>query len=224
MDKSRAMHWFYYVGRFLARAILFLFTRFEVVGKENMPRHGPLLVVANHLHVADPPVVAVSVGRKTVFMAKEELFRHRLTGYFVDGFGAFPVYRGRFDRRAFDHITNWLGRDVALVMFPEGARSKKRELQPGYPGSALIACRFGSPILPVAITGTENIRGKLWWLRRPRIKITIGKPFHLAATNGKLTREERIGLTHSIMEHIAELLPEGYRGYYAEGNAGKNQN
>src|SRR5512134_2313143 len=90
----------YHIGRWAVRLFFFLFTRFEVRGRENVPRNGGVLVSANHLSLADPPVVGVSLGRATYFMAKEELFRSRLSGYFVSRFGAFPVHRGRLDREA----------------------------------------------------------------------------------------------------------------------------
>ena len=94
------MHWVYYAGIFVTRMILLLFTRWQVQGKKNIPARGPLLIVANHINLADPPVLGVSLGRKMVFMAKEELFRHRFTSYFIRNSGAFPVRRGGLDRKA----------------------------------------------------------------------------------------------------------------------------
>ena len=69
-------------------------------------------------------------------------------------------------------------------------------------------------VLPVAITGTEQIKGATWWLRRPRVTVNIGQPFRLASVNGKYTRAELTEHTDVIMEHIAELLPVEYRGNY----------
>ena len=213
------MPWFYYVGRLMVRVALFLLTRWQVKGRENIPTQGPLLVVANHINLADPPVVSVSLTRKAIFMAKEELFRSRFSAYFISGFGAFPVHRGRLDREAMRKADKVLADGLALVMFPEGMRSRGGQLRPAFSGSALIAWRSGAPILPVAITGTERIKGVGWLLRRPRITVNIGYPFHLPPVNGKLTRVELAELTNYIMGRIAELLPLEYRGnFVSQGN------
>jgi 1-acyl-sn-glycerol-3-phosphate acyltransferase len=208
------MPWFYYVGRVLVWVIVFLCTRTQIKGRENVPRHGPLLVASNHINMADPPLLAVSVGRVAIFMAKEELFRSRFSAYFVRSFGSFPVHRGQLDRQAIRDSEQVLARGQALVMFPEGMRSHVGQLRSGFPGAALIASRSGVPILPVGITGTENVWGKWWWLRRPRITVNIGVPFHLPPTNGRVTRAELAEHTELIMVRIAELLPPEYRGDY----------
>ncbi len=213
------MSWFYYAGRVMIRVLFTLLTRWRVRGKENIPRQGPLLVVANHLNLTDPPLVGASIRRKAVFMAKEELFRRRFSGYLLRGFGAFPVRRGQLDRRALNQAVQVLGQGQALVMFPEGMRSRGSRLRRAFPGSALIALRSGAPILPIGITGTEKIKGVAWLLRRPQITVNIGQPFHLPPASGKLTKAGLAGLTSDIMEHIAELLPPEYRGTYAgQGN------
>ena len=96
---GRRMPWFYYVARIMARMAFTILTRCEVRGRENIPARGPLLVVANHLNLVDPPLLGVSLNRKAMFMAKEELFRSRFSGYFIRGFGAFPVPRRAIARR-----------------------------------------------------------------------------------------------------------------------------
>jgi len=207
--------WFYYVGRIIVRTLFILLTRWQIKGRENVPSQGPLLIVANHLNLTDPPLLGVSLGRKVIFMAKEELFRSRFSAYFVSSFGSFPVHRGKLDRKAMRQSEQVLADSLALVMFPEATRSKSGQLQPAFPGSALIALRSGAPILPVGITGTEKIKGMAWILRRPRITVNIGHPFYLPPIGSKLTKEELAEHTDFIMERIAGVLPPEYRGNYA---------
>ncbi len=209
------MPWLLYnVARMLLRMLL-LFTRYRVRGRENIPSQGALLVVANHLGVADPPLLGLNLGQRVAFMAKQELFRSRFSSYFVRSFGAFPVERGKLDRQALRQADQVLAQGRALVMFPEGKRSKSVGLLPASRGSAMIALRSCVPILPVGITGTEKIEGLSWVLHRPQIAVNIGPPFYLPPVRSKLTKVELDELTESIMEHIAELLPPEYRGNYA---------
>ena len=211
----RILPWFYYVADVLLRMLFSLLTRWQVKGKENVPSQGPVLVVANHLNLTDPPLLAVSLGRKAIFMAKEELFRSRFAAYFVSGLGSFPVHRGKLDREAIRQSRQVLADGVALVMFPEASRSKNAQLQPAFPGSALIASHSGAPILPVGIAGTEKIKGMAWILRRPHITVNIGQPFYLPPARSKLTRARLAEHTDFIMQRIAELLPPQYRGNYS---------
>ena len=210
------MLWFYDVVRVMVRMLLLLFTDWQVRGRENTPSEGAVIVVANHINLTDPPILGVSLGRKTVFMAKKEIFRSRFLSYFLRGCGVFPVHRGRLDREAMRQASKVLTKGLALIVFPEGSRSKNTQLQPAFPGSALIALRNDVPILPVGIAGTEKIRGIAWLLRRPRVIVNIGHPFFLAPAGSKLTKVELAGLTDSMMARIAELLPLEYRGHYAE--------
>ena len=210
------IRWFYYVARFIVQMALRLFSRWQIRGRENVPDKGAILIVSNHLHLADPPLVSVSLKRKAIFMAKEELFRSKFTGYFISSFGAFPVHRGQLDRNALRQAERVLAEDLALVMFPEAARSKNAQLQQAFPGSALIALRNDVPVLPVAITGTERLKGFSWIFCRPTITITFGQPFYLPPVSRKISRTELNDSTDYIMRHIAKLLPEEYQGYYVK--------
>lgn len=209
------MHWIYYGGRFLTWLTLFLFTRWRVLGRENISDEGPLLVAANHLSLADPPIMGLSINRQAMFLAKEELFRSPVPRYIVRNYGAFPIKRGGMNRDALRFAEQWFGRGKALIVFPEGRRAMEAQMVDAFSGSALIAVRNGVPILPVGIYGTEKMTGRTWWLRRPVITVNIGRPFNLPSVNGKVTKEQLAAFTHTIMGRIAELLPEEYRGQYS---------
>ena len=218
------MPWFYYVVKIILRMSFSLLTSYQVKGKENIPSQGPLLVVANHINLSDPPLLGISLNRKVMFMAKEELFRRRFLGYLIRSFGAFPVYRRQTDRQAIRQAKQFLAKGLVLAIFPEGKRSPNTQLQPALSGSALIARHSGAPILPVGIIGTERIKGVAWLLHRPRVTVNIGHPFYLPPANGKLTKDELARLTSYIMECISELLPQEYQGNYSRKEAANHEN
>ncbi len=195
--------------------MLLLLVRCQIRGRDNVPSQGALIVVANHLNFVDPPLVGSILSRRAVFMAKEELFRSRIVGYIMGALGAFPVSKGHLDRRALRRAVQVLADGQALVIFPEGMRSRGRRLKPAFPGAALIALRSGAPIIPIGITGTEKMKGLSWLWQRPEITVNIGKAFTLPPINGKLTKAELAKLTDVIMVRIAELIPPKYRGHYA---------
>lgn len=205
----------YRISRLIVAILLLLFTRRRVRGRDNIPKQGPLIAVANHLSFIDPPLVASILGRRAVFMAKEELFRSRITGYLMGSLGAFPVNKGQPDRRALHRAMQVLADEQALAIFPEGMRSKSGRLGLAFPGAALISLRSGAPLVPIGISGTERIRGLSWLWHRPVITVTIGKAFTLPPISGKLNKDELSRLTDVIMVRIAELLPPEYRGGYA---------
>jgi len=203
----------YYLGTIIVKFLLILFTRWQVKGRENVPARGPLVVVANHLSLVDPPLLIVSIPRHVIFMAKEEAFRSPILGPIVRVGRAFPVQRERLDREALRQAQQLLGQGQVLGMFPEGKRSIKAEMQWAYHGTSLVAIRNGVPILPVGITGTEKL-SLLGLLRRPEITVNIGKPLNMPPVDGNLTKTQLDLATNLIMIRIAELLPQSYRGNY----------
>ena len=210
---------FYKVSYIVLRAVFKLITRWEIYGQENLPQNGPLIVVANHLSVIDPPLLGASLTRQITFMAKEELFRSR-GKLLYRNLGGFPVQRNKLDRKAIRRAIAVLKSGCVLGMFPEGKRSANHRLGNSELGAAFIAARSGSPILPVGITGTENIKGFGSILRRPRITVTIGQPFSLKFDiNDKPSKSQLMQASTTIMGHIAESLPQSYRGIYGHHNS-----
>jgi 1-acyl-sn-glycerol-3-phosphate acyltransferase len=125
------------------------------------------------------------------------------------------VHRGRPDRRAIRAALDGLAEGRMVGIAPEGRQSVIHGLEEGNEGAAFLAMKSGVPILPIAMTGTENenIYGRKWW-RRARVTLSVGKPFQL---QGHADRQEmmREG-TRQIMESLASLLPETYQGRYRE--------
>ncbi len=211
--------WHFHAARGFFTGALWLLAGFRVTGVRNVPRSGPLIVVSNHLHNLDPLVVAVAIPRPVHFMAKVELFRVPVLGPLIRFVGAFPIERGQADRKAIRQAEETLAQGIALGIFPEGTRSVTAAMSKPLAGGALIALRSGAPILPVAVTGTEHLPfngGKAPKRRfRRAVRVTIGEPFTVARTvvGQRVTSE---AATDLMMRRVADLLPEGYRGIYAD--------
>jgi 1-acyl-sn-glycerol-3-phosphate acyltransferase len=205
------------------------FLDLTIIGLENVPPRGPFLFVANHLHNADPILLEIALKRPVHFMAKKELFRNRILGWLIRRFGTFPVDRGRPDRAAIRHAEALLAHGVAVGMFPEGTRSTTGALQRAFPGAGLIAVRTQVPIVPAAITGTEQLSWRRprvqdgqddanGRVRRPRVTIRFGEPVTLEPPDN----DSRLGAaaaTELMMQEIVKLLPAQYRGVYGSETA-----
>ena len=193
--------------------------KLEVVGRENIPREGGLILASNHLNNADPPAVALAIQpRYPMYMAKREMIGWPILGPAFRTFGAFPVRRGEADLSALRAAGELVRDGALLVMFPEGTRSRTGGLTRGHPGTAMIALRTGAPILPVAVTGTEGVVWP-WIFLKPysikHVRVVIGEPFRLPPVE-RVTSEATAQATDLIMRRIAALLPPQYRGVYAD--------
>ena len=207
---------YYHVGTELARVGMKLFARVDRRGRENVPRHGPLIVVANHMGNSDIPLVTSTVGRYVFFMAKDDLFRGPVRNHVLRGLGAFPLKRNGNDPEALLWAMRQLDRDRCVGLFPEGGRSLDCEMHKASSGIAYLALKSQAPILPVAVWGSEKIR-PLWrtLFAFCHFSVRVGQPFTLPQIEGKVSRAVLDHLTDNIMGRIAIMLPEQYRGYYS---------
>ena len=203
-----------------------IFLSWEVKGKDNVPSSGPLIIIANHIHLLDPFLLVFSLPRWISFMAKEELFRSPFLRPLLHWAQAFPVHRQgttKDKQQALKQAKDILDQGLVLGMFPEGKRSREGKLMMGKSGSAVMALRMGVPLLPVGIIGTDKIKGISWLWRRPRIIINIGQPFKLPSADGKLNKSQMKLLTDSMMGKIAALLPSEYQGVYLGTQSSQNE-
>ena len=205
----------------LARVVSRCVTRIRVEGLENVPRSGPLIIVANHLSNADPPLVfgylTPALGRRMHILAKEALFVGPL-GTFLRSQGITPVKSGGSDIEAYRTAAAVLDRGDVLTIFPEGTRSYTGQLGEPRPGVAMLATRTGVPILPVGISGTDRFLGRGRRLPRvgSRIIVRVGKPFTVELDKSKRRRAALDAVTDRIMRSIATLTEARHRGPYGE--------
>jgi 1-acyl-sn-glycerol-3-phosphate acyltransferase len=202
--------------RFLTRT--YLVGLFSVVGTENVPRHGPLIICPNHSATLDPPMVPAFAPRADTWsMAKSEYFRNAVLAFIFGAYHAFPVVRHTADRAALRRSFDLLKAGRALIIYPEGTRVESGVLARPEPGAGFIAQKAGCPVVPVALTGTREClpRGAKW-PRRTRVTVKFGKAFTVATKRPDGTRVTHEEASDAIMVAIAELLPPERRGEFSD--------
>jgi 1-acyl-sn-glycerol-3-phosphate acyltransferase len=177
--------------------------RMEIAGAERIPEDGPCILVANHESVIDPFVLGLATPRIVRFMAKAELWRSATVRAVMEGFGAFPVDRGRGDFDAFGRAGRLLSDGEILGIFGQGTCLPVRR-RPFMRGAARLALETGSPLVPVALVGTEQaVRPHRLRLGLPRIRILVGGPFEVATERPTVAAARE--LTRQLEDAIADL-------------------
>ena len=175
-----------------------------------------MIIVSNHLSNLDPPIVASLAPSAPAFLAKKELFIFPLN-LFLLPYGAYPLDRSRADMKALGWARQQLESGRPVLLFPEGTRSRGQGLLKAKAGAALLAVESGAPVVPVAIAGSEKHQSLLrLFAPTGNLDIKIGRPFVVKAEHRSPERRVLVGVTGEIMDRIARLLPEGYRGVYSK--------
>ncbi|MGH7360117.1 MAG: lysophospholipid acyltransferase family protein [Candidatus Methylomirabilales bacterium] len=195
----------YTLVRALALLALKVLCRLEVAGREHVPERGAVILAANHVSNVDPVVVGCAIRRKLHYMAKEELFRNPVFGWFLRRIQLFPISRSQADPSAFKRSLALLRKGEALLIFPEGTRGDGRHLLPGKAGAGMLALRSGSPVVPIYLEGTAAVMPRGARLPSPgAIRVWIGPPL-VSRETAREGREFYSALSQEIMEAIARL-------------------
>lgn len=142
---------FYAGGRLLCAIAFRLVWRRRVVGVENVPAEGGVILAANHASLADPPLVGSSLSRRVFFMAKQELFEALGFGWLIKQLNAFPIRRVERDMGAFRMAQRILVAGETLILFPEGTRQKGGKLGRARPGVGMLALKTDCRVVPVYV-------------------------------------------------------------------------
>ena len=201
------------------RGVFNILGRVKVVGRENIPYGNPYVVAMNHVSIFDPPLVGAFWPEQLEIIGAADVFDKPGQGQVLKIYGVIPVHRGDYDRALLTKIVRIIKSGLPLLIAPEGGRSHVPAMRRAKTGIAYMIEQTGVPVMPVGLVGTTED----FWQRakrgeRPQLEMRIGKPITLPEITVKGTErhEARQYNADLVMRHLAGLLPEAYRGVYAE--------
>jgi len=204
--------------RWLIRFVINLIAHVEIQGYENIPAQGGFVIATNHLGRLDVALLFYALEGDFILPVAEKYEHHWLYGPIGNAMGAIWLDRFNADVGSVREILARMKAGGILVIAPEGTRSKTEAMAEGKPGVAYLAMKAGMPIVPIALAGTED-RGvieQLKHFKKSEIKVAAGPAFILPPVKGRELEAALKQYTDEIMCRIGALLPEKYRGVYAE--------
>ena len=199
------------------RSLTRILCRVDDAQLERVPDRGPLIIVANHVNFLEAPVLYTHLQPRAVTgFAKAENWSNPLMRPLANLWRAIPVRRGEADMSAIRAALAVLDAGNILAVAPEGTRSGHGRMQRGRPGVALLAMRTDSAVLPIACYGYETFWQDVARLRRTDFRMVVGQSFRLGTAGRRVSRHVRQHMTDEVMYQIAALLPQQYRGVYAD--------
>jgi len=199
----------YYIGWRLFRLIYATYFRWRVIHPERVPLVGPVILASNHLSFLDPPLVGSGLARGINYMARKSLFRYPGIGALLRSWNAVPVDRDGGSAAGLKEILDRLKRGGAIIMFPEGTRSRNGLLQPGRSGIGLAIIKSSAPVIPVRVFGTFEAYGK--GIRFPlphRVQVKYGQPLQFAQCRAEARDCTKNRLKEIYQQVADELMAE----------------
>jgi 1-acyl-sn-glycerol-3-phosphate acyltransferase len=207
------------IVRVVLRFLFYVLSPVNITGRKNVPLHTPYIAAINHVSLFEAPFIGAFWPEQLEVIGASDVWDRPGQNILAHLWGGIPVHRGDYDRAAVEGVLSALRGGFPLLIAPEGGRSHAPGLRRAKPGISYIAEQTGLEVIPVGIVGTtDDFWHKASKGRRPKLEMHIGKAIQLPPLNGKGTerREARQINADLVMRHIAGLLPEEYRGVYAE--------
>lgn len=196
--------------------------RARVVGLENFPAEGPVIVASNHLSFLDSIILSALMPRRVAFLAKAEYvntpgLRGKLMKTFFETIEIIPVNRSdsKEAAKALDKALEVLEAGGVFGIYPEGTRSRDGYLYRGKIGVAWLAHMTGAAVVPVGLIGTDKLQkpgsNKIY---PRRFTVRVGKPLYFEKIGPKMSGKMRRETTDRIMDEIAQLSGQPRKNEY----------
>jgi 1-acyl-sn-glycerol-3-phosphate acyltransferase len=206
----------YRIGWALFRAVYATYFRWRVFGAEHVPQAGGVILASNHASFLDPPLVGAGLNRDINYLARDSLFRFPGIGALLRSWNAVPVDREGGGAKGLKIILDRLLAGNAIILFPEGTRTRDGQLQPARSGIGLTVIKSTAPVVPVRVFGTFEAYGRNHALPRPRrVAVKYGRPliFEALRAEAKTCDKARLKeiyqqVADEIMAAIAKLEPK----------------
>lgn len=199
----KGVGWTYTLARIVITIPTILIFRVRAIGVKNVPAEGPLILAPNHFSQMDHFFIGVYLKRKIRFMAKSQIFGPPVLTYIYKHGGVFPVRRGHHDEEAIETARILVEQGEMLLVYAEGGRSRSGKLGEPKPGIGRIALETGAPIVPVAIHGSERVRG---WKRFlfPKVTVQYGESLSFPVEEAP-SRERQLEVATEVFAEVREM-------------------
>ena len=201
----------------IIRIVLHIVMKIEFHELEKIPQDGPVLLAVNHINFLDVPVIISHLyPRPTTGLIKKETWDDPFMAFLFNVWGGIPLNREIADFEAFQKAKDALKEGKILAIAPEGTRTEDGQLIRGKPGVAMLASKCNVTVVPLAYFGHEQFKRNIRQLKRTLMTIKVGKPFRVDMHENPRNKTTMQDVTDAIMGEIAKLMPEEYRGAYAQ--------